>query len=408
VLETNIIIADPTSLNHQWGGPRTIGDSIYTYVPPLHPGVRFVHGVGLEGRELAVWPTTDQIVYAANNTGTAATLGTKIAQQFLDAGFIINMAIMKSHNDGPTGCFKNHYGAISGQRHGPIYGNSTPNYYANTIEPMGHQELVQKEMLFIIDAIYGSPTPNADPVKWTMAPFNGSWPSSVFMSQDPVAIDSVNFDFLNAEFGLPANTDNDLYEAASVTNAKGQKQSGTVYQLTAGSTATLGSLGVFEHWNNATAKQYSRNLNPATGTGIELVSVALDAVSDGGVATDAGTMVDAREDQGTGSSSGTGSSNGTGASSGTSSSSGTGSSSGTTLSSSGTTLSSSGTGSSTGGTGSTSGNQQVADGGAPTTTDSGQGCGCRLADAQSERPTAPLAMVGVMLGLALRRRKDRR
>jgi hypothetical protein len=32
------------------------------------------------------------------------------------------------------------------------------------------------------------------------------------------------------------------------------------------------SLGVHEHWNNATDKQYSRNLDPLNGTGIELVT----------------------------------------------------------------------------------------------------------------------------------------
>ena len=60
VQETDIVISDPTSLNHQWGGPRTIGDSIYTYVHASHPGVHFVDGVGQQGRELASWPTTDQ------------------------------------------------------------------------------------------------------------------------------------------------------------------------------------------------------------------------------------------------------------------------------------------------------------------------------------------------------------
>ena len=28
-----------------------------------------------------------------------------------------------------------------------------------------------------------------------------------------------------------------------------------------------------EHWNNNTSRQYSRNLNPSTGTGIELLSL---------------------------------------------------------------------------------------------------------------------------------------
>lgn len=273
VQETDIIVSDPTSLNHQWGGPRTIGDSIYTYVHAAHPGVHFVDGVGQQGREVATWPTTDQIVYASS-AGVNAALGTKIAQQFLDAGFIINMAIMKSHGDGPTGCFKNHYGAISGQRHGPIYGN-TANYYSNLIEPMGHQELGEKEMLFMIDALYGASNPNVDPTKWSMTPFNNSWPASLFMSQDAVAIDSVLFDFLNAQYDMPQNTDYYLHEAASIPNAQGQKLSGNVYKPTAGSSTVLGSLGVHEHWNNVTAKQYSRNLDPVNGKGIELVSLLL-------------------------------------------------------------------------------------------------------------------------------------
>jgi len=44
--------------------------------------------------------------------------------------------------------------------------------------------------------------------------------------------------------------------------------SGTVYDPERDGT-TLKSLGVTEHWNNATDKQYSRNMN--IGEGIELV-----------------------------------------------------------------------------------------------------------------------------------------
>jgi hypothetical protein len=33
------------------------------------------------------------------------------------------------------------------------------------------------------------------------------------------------------------------------------------------------SLGVHEHWNNATEKKYSRNLDPVNGTGIELIEI---------------------------------------------------------------------------------------------------------------------------------------
>jgi autotransporter-associated beta strand protein len=273
VAQTNIIVCDPTGLNRGWGGPRTIGDNIYNYIHPLYPGVRFVDGVGLQGRELAVWPSTNNIAYAINASGETTSRGLMICQQILNAGFLINMAIMKSHgsSDGPTLCGKNLYGAISGQRHGPTWGNGSTAYYSNLIEPMGHQELGEKTLLFMVDALYGAPKPNVMPVKWNMSPFNGAWPSSVFLSQDGVAIDSVGFDFMNAEWGMTQNSDYYMKEAAYVPGANGPKLSGIAYQPTIGSSAYVGSLGVEEHWNNATSKQYSRNIGSTNG--IELVEI---------------------------------------------------------------------------------------------------------------------------------------
>ena len=271
VAETNIIVLDASGLNRGWGGPRTIGDNIYQYIHPQYPGVHFVDGVGLKGREIATWPSTNNIVYPINASGENTACGLKICRQLLEAGFFINLATMKSHGDGPTLCGKNHYGDISGQRHGPIYGNSSPAYYSNLIPPMGHQELGEKTLLFMIDALYGASSPNTYPTKWRMTPFNNAWPSSVFVSQDGVAIDSVGFDFLNAEWGMPQNTDYYLHEAAYIPSANGAKRSGVVYRPNAGSSAWVGSLGAEEHWNNSTNKLYSRNLG--TGNGIELVKL---------------------------------------------------------------------------------------------------------------------------------------
>jgi hypothetical protein len=67
---------------------------------------------------------------------------------------------------------------------------------------------------------------------------------------------------------LEGGAEDYLYEAAQA----GNPPSGTFYDP--GKTgAHLQSLGVHEHWNNATAKQYSRNLDPVNGTGIELVQL---------------------------------------------------------------------------------------------------------------------------------------
>jgi hypothetical protein len=102
--------------------------------------------------------------------------------------------------------------------------------------------------------------------------------SSVFMSQDNVAIESVCLDFIRAEAAaqMAANNlhdttiygaiDNYLHEASQANNPP----SGTYYAPN-GDSVRLQSLGVHEHWNNSTDREYSRNLG--TGNGIELVKL---------------------------------------------------------------------------------------------------------------------------------------
>jgi hypothetical protein len=103
----------------------------------------------------------------------------------------------------------------------------------------------------------------------------------LFISQDPVAIDSVCYDFLLNEWpnivnygaqtpglgdDLQGGAEDYLHEAAEANNPA----SGTFYDP--GKTGVrLASLGVHEHWNNPINKQYSRNLG--TGQGIELVAL---------------------------------------------------------------------------------------------------------------------------------------
>ena len=105
---------------------------------------------------------------------------------------------------------------------------------------------------------------SSGPHRWKLTPFNGNWQSSIFASQDPVALESVGLDFLRSEMPLIKNADHHLHEAALANNPP----SGVVYKPDG---VRLESLGVHEHWNNATDKQYSRNLG--TGNGIEFVKV---------------------------------------------------------------------------------------------------------------------------------------
>ncbi len=196
---------------------------------------------------------------------------------------MINMALLRSHSlFGITACAKNHFGSV----HFPGYstaGGWTPeplHNFGNRSQPMGtycclvdligHPQLGGKTLLYMIDALYAARNQSVEVIRF--ASFGDDWTSSLLVSQDPVAIDSVALDFIRNE---PRETDctgpgvdNHLHEAALADNPP----SGTVYDPD-GDGVRLGSLGVHEHWNNAIQKKYSRNLG--TGLGIELVMPAL-------------------------------------------------------------------------------------------------------------------------------------
>jgi hypothetical protein len=88
-----------------------------------------------------------------------------------------------------------------------------------------------------------------------------------------VALDSVGYDLICSEPNLTrdnpsfnGNVDGYLHEAALAENPPSK----TTYSPE-GEGRSLKSLGVHEHWNNATDRKYSRNLG--AGNGIELVYV---------------------------------------------------------------------------------------------------------------------------------------
>jgi hypothetical protein len=222
------------------------------------------------------------------------------------ASYIINFANLKGHHDaGVTGCAKNHFGSLSadgdpntphsiglhpyimvhdyiipGSPEWSFSGRPMGSYNA-LVDLMGNKDLGGKTLLFMTDGLYVVPTegdPNSKAIKFQQPPFNNRWTSSIFISQDEVALESVLLDFFRAEQAIntqltqifPDNSvqnvifgtmDNYLHEAAQANNPP----SGTFY---APNGIKLSSLGVHEHWNNPIDKQYSRNLG--SGEGIEL------------------------------------------------------------------------------------------------------------------------------------------
>ena len=202
---------------------------------------------------------------------------------FAEAQYLINLANLKAHTGtGVTLCAKNHYGSLvrwpAQEGYYDMHKNTFSNdvkIYRPLVDLMGHSHIGGKTVLYLLDGLYSGIHPtdmDKGPRRWKSHPFNGDWTSSLFASQDPVAIDSVGFDFLYAEYEehpRKIGVDDYLHEAALADNPP----SGTFYDPDHQTGAKrLTGLGVHEHWNNPDEKKYSRNLG--TGKGIELVTVS--------------------------------------------------------------------------------------------------------------------------------------
>ena len=197
----------------------------------------------------------------------------------VEAAYLIDAAILKGHvSSGFSLCAKNLFGALSidpdwhkNAHDGFPHNRDGSASYSAFVDFLGHKDLGEKTILFLIDGLYANDSADPPPSrKWKMTPFNGAWPSSIFMSLDGVAIDSVGFDFLTSEWtNLPdiANADNYLREAALANDPPSK----TLYDPERDGIRCR-SLGVFEHWTNGTEKKYSRNLGRAHG--IELFQVS--------------------------------------------------------------------------------------------------------------------------------------
>jgi hypothetical protein len=279
---------------------RYVPGSIFDKCRMEFPGVRFVDTAGGDGRVRAQRDESCGIRWSAPMTletggGNPTVLPTCVS----GAAYLINLATLRGHNlAGVTLGAKNHFGTFfSSGPHGssgPMNAGVHPYVcvhddfhfgghwdfqkramatYTPLVDLMGHRDLGGKTFLFLVDGLYATPDQSSEMnknLKWTMDPFHNDWPSSLFLSQDGVAVESVCLDFLRSESTITwvrGNVDNYLHEAARADDPP----SGTVYDPE-GDGTRLSSLGVHEHWNNAVDKAYSRNLG--SGQGIDLVKTS--------------------------------------------------------------------------------------------------------------------------------------
>ena len=280
VAQSDITVGDTTAYfpNHYWN--------------ILHgefPNVKYLDARGTLGRELATWSAVEIDWSTPDAVGKNQD---HVELHYAEASYIINIPALKGHYCGITVSGKNNFGSFI-RLPNPQYGGPTGYYnlhngmpgayssdpawkftpgvnkYRTLVDIMGHSDMGGKTLLHLVDGIYGGYLWTGNPYRWHDV-FGGDWPCSIFASMDAVAIDSVSYDFLLTEWPhvvgaahLQGGAEDYLHEAALAHNPG----SGTVYDPE-GTGGLTESLGVHEHWNNETDKQYTRNLE--TGDGIEL------------------------------------------------------------------------------------------------------------------------------------------
>jgi hypothetical protein len=200
-----------------------------------------------------------------------------LPRNLTESKYLINLALFRPHTlNGVTLTAKNYYGATFFPKGGgwvpqPMhrYGAASRerDSYNCLVDLIGSKNLGGKALLYMIDGIYSAEHNEGYIMRFKS--FGDGYAASIFMSQDPVAIDSVALDFLRNEPNatrVRGNVDNYMHEAALAS----KPPSGTVYDPDK-TGKPLASLGVHEHWNNSTDRKYSRNLGK--NEGIELVTL---------------------------------------------------------------------------------------------------------------------------------------
>ncbi len=154
-------------------------------VQAVHPGVSF-----LGGYDGIVF---DDNVHVSFSNFAAQRLPTVVTQ----ADHLINLHLMKGHGPGISGSMKNHFGTIedpNGLHDNRETGPQLAEIYANP-------HIVGKSRLLVTEALFLNPQNEwaaGIPLNYTDL-YPERTPNSIFVSANPVALDSVHYDYVQAE-----------------------------------------------------------------------------------------------------------------------------------------------------------------------------------------------------------------
>jgi hypothetical protein len=264
--QEDITIYDASRKMVNWFYKRVYYET-YPAIPllPEFPDINYVDmDGGAYGRQKVEAST--QKIYFADDTGLYKTLPTCI----VDAKYIINMPILKRHpiQQGITLSGKNFFGTWIepvGDIHNYHTGAFTAGNPAPQTDLLAHEHIGGKTILFIGDGIYATKKDHCTIAKFNMYPFNKDWTNSLFFSQDPVAIDSVMYDFLHSEGeNPPEGSQNYLHQSAVPPAGVYDPENDGIYLSE--------SLGVHEHWDTTQDIFSSVRYSGPFGNGIDFVA----------------------------------------------------------------------------------------------------------------------------------------
>jgi len=268
VHQEDITIYDASRYMSNWFYYRVYYESYpATNLVPEYPGITFVDAYGLATGRQKVEASTTQI-YFADDTGLSRTLPACVAT----ADYLINMPLLKRHpiNRGVTLSGKNLFGTWMEpvedihpyHESGMILGNKAPQ-----VDLLAHDQLGGKTLLYIGDGLYATKKDHSTIDYFNMYPFNNDWTNSLFFSQDPVALDSVMYDFLHTEGTNPIEgSQNYLHQAAEPTPATYDPENDGIFLEK--------SLGVHEHWDTTTNIFSSNRYSGPGENGIDFIAMA--------------------------------------------------------------------------------------------------------------------------------------
>ena len=236
----NEVGVDP-SLITVYDASRAMPDWFYDPVSLAFPDVNYVDIIGRDGRDLVKSSSTK--FYFSD--GVVRTIPVCVDE----ADYLINIPLMKQHpiNHGVTLSGKNLFGTFIEpvydihpyHESGQIIGNPAPQ-----VDLLASEQLGEKTLLYIGDGLYSTLYDHRTIFHFKMEPFCDDWTNSLFISQDPIAIDSVMYDFLHTEGPIPIEgSQNYLHQGAQPDQQ--------IYDPEGDGTYVNEGIGVHEHWNTS-------------------------------------------------------------------------------------------------------------------------------------------------------------